>query len=184
MKILTSNKNKLLEFQRILKDNNIEVATGEDLEEVLGNREEVITYKSLSAGKDVMVEDTILSVDGKDVVDIRFKLEELLNKVSRYGAITKLSWIVNLGYNDGSYIYIYTGVVDGIFTQKTTDGFGFDPYFLPNWANASLAQLEKEGRKDDYSARILALNNFMQKRFTKKIKIKDIPKWDGAYQNS
>jgi len=97
MKISTSNQNKINEIKRIFP--NIEVVKGADLKEVLGTMDEVILYKSLDAGKDFVVEDTILTIDGQEVVDIRWNQKDKLKNTK------KVSWIVSLGYNDGEKIY-------------------------------------------------------------------------------
>ncbi len=75
IKLVTSNQQKLKEFQRYLP--SLTVDKGLDLPEVNGTKEEVAIYKALHAGTDHMVEDTILIVDGQEIVDIRFKMDEL-----------------------------------------------------------------------------------------------------------
>lgn len=175
MKLSSSNQNKIKEFKRIIKD--LEIVSGPDLKEVQGTMDEVIIYKSLQAGRDFIVEDTILKIDGKEVVDIKFNQEEILKQGQ------KASWIVSLGYNDGGTITVYRGIVNGTIVKKTGEGFGFDPYFLPEHSSKTLAQLEQEGLKDQYSARNIALQKLKNKQYLKVKDIKSIPKWEGLYQN-
>ncbi|MNU09607.1 hypothetical protein D3C72_2562750 [compost metagenome] len=48
----------------------------------------------------------------------------------------------------------------------------------------TLYQLDKEGLKDKYSARKDAVIEFIKHgNYMKSIEIKDIPKWEGEYQN-
>lgn len=41
----------------------------------------------------------------------------------------KSEWKVLLGKNDGEYITIYEGVVNGLIDNKKMNGVAFDPYF-------------------------------------------------------
>jgi len=181
MKLVSSNETKLKEFQRILPE--MEILKGLDLREVQGTPEEVIIHKSLEAGKGTVVEDTILIIEGEEVVDIKWKIQELKNLKS-YNTI-KASWQVLLGYNTGKTIEIYKGIINGIIVPDSTDkGYGFDPYFLPDGSEVTLAILEKENTKDNFSARRKALINLKTKRKEKVLRTKTIPKWTGKYQNN
>ncbi len=75
MYLTTSNKNKIAEFKSILGD-KITIKKGKDVKEVNGNIDEVIIYKSLDSRINSIVEDTILEVDGKEVVDIRYYIKK------------------------------------------------------------------------------------------------------------
>lgn len=180
VKLVTSNINKLKEYKEFgLK--NIEIELGRDLKEVDGSKLDVIIYKALEAGKDRLVEDTSLDVEGKDIgVNIRWMLNEL-NKINNKKAI----WTVMLGYNDGAYIKVYMGILEGVIKQPkfkvSKDAFGFDPYFVPTENNIDelpLSMLDK----NKYSARKIAIENFLKDNYIKKVKIETIPKWKGKYQ--
>ena len=180
MKLVSSNETKLKEFQRILPE--MDILKGLDLKEVQGTPEEVIIYKSLEAGKGTVVEDTILIIEGEEVIDIKWKIEELKNLKS--SNCIKASWQVMLGYNTGNKIEIFKGIVNGIIIPNSTDtGYGFDPYFLPDGSDVTLAQLEQEGNKDKFSARTNALTHLKIKRKDKVLRINTIPEWKGKYQN-
>lgn len=71
----TSNKFKSQEFKKYLP--SVKIKKGKDLDEVMGTKEDVIIYKSLDAGEGYLVEDTILIVNGEEIVDIRWKADEL-----------------------------------------------------------------------------------------------------------
>lgn len=176
----TSNQNKIEEFESIL-GNSLTIQKGKDLKEVAGTVDEVIIYKALAAGKDFIVEDTILEVEGKEVVDIRYCIE----KYSKKEIAAK--WIVSLGYNNGTEIIIYRGIIEGKLISVDCipqDSFGFDSYFIPliNNNDKTLYQLKKVGLKDTYSARRIALMNLIKNDYVTKKLIKNIPAWNGAYQ--
>jgi len=180
MKLVSSNQTKLNEFKRIIP--SITATEGKDLKEVQGTPEEVIIYKAIEAGKDCVVEDTILIIDGEEVIDIKWKIQELQKINSR--KCTPVSWQVLLGFNTGKTIEIYRGIVNGIIIPDSLDqGYGFDPYFLPDGSDVTLAVLESVGGKDRFSARRNALINLKSRRFIKTISIKDVPIWTGNYQN-
>lgn len=177
----TSNENKIKEFKSILGD-KLTIQKGKDLKEVDGTADEVILYKSLESGRGFVVEDTILEVDGKEVVDIRY----CIDKYSKEDV--NASWIVSLGYNNGTEIITYRGIIKGkLVSDKSipSDSFGFDSYFIPlrnNKNNLTLYELNKLGLKENYSARKIALFNLLNNSYDSKRLIVSIPKWIGKYQ--
>jgi len=178
MFLITSNYKKLEEFRRIIP--TIEARKGNDLPEVDGTPEEVVIYKAIQSGRDSVVEDTILNINGEDIVDIKWKIDELKN----YNGIPNAYWSVILGYNDGENIRLYKGVTHGIINPcSKDDGYGFDPYFIPLGSNKSFGLLEQEGLKDEFSPRKKALLNLKNDNPYKILKIKEIPGWTGKYQN-
>jgi len=175
----SSNKFKIDEFKRIIGDTLI-IENGEDLPEVDGTAVEVVIYKSIAAGKNVIVEDTTLTIEGEEVVDIKWKIEELQNKYSLVPAI----WKTYLAYNDGEEIRVYEGIVNGVIIPDSKDkGYGFDPYFLPDGSDRTLAKLLDDGEKDKYSARQKALINLVTNHLFDRIPTKTVPVWSGKYQN-
>ena len=180
MTLLSSSKNKIKEFKHLVELLlfNLKVALGKDLPEIEGSMDEVILYKSLDAGKGYLVEDTILIIDGQEVVDIRWNQEDKLKENQ------KAQWAVSIGYNDGVSIKVFRGIIEGIIVNPIGVGYGFDPYFLPNNSELSLAQLDERGLKDDFSSRKLALEKVKGNNYLFERKISSIPKWEGEYQNS
>lgn len=175
MVIVTSNKKKLKEYNDFGLD--IKAEPGLDLPEVDSNIDDVIVYKSLAAGENKIVEDTILEVDGVEIVDIRWKIKEMnMNSPAR--------WIVSLGLNDGNKITIYRGVIDGQLV-KTDDitGFGFDEYFIPNGSPYTLGQLDKQGNKALFSARKIACENLLNNNVEFSVDINNISEWVGGFQH-
>jgi inosine/xanthosine triphosphate pyrophosphatase family protein len=172
--LVSSNKNKIKEFKEMIPQLKIE--NGKDLPEVQSDMNNVILYKALDAGKGYIVEDTILEVNGIEVVDIRWKKSTLSEG-------DKVRWIVSLGYNDGQNISVYRGIINGKITleRENSEAFGFDDYVIPHGTDKTLFELGND--KNKFSARRLALENFKKnkKEFVKKIK--EIKAWTGSYQH-
>lgn len=181
IKLVTSNEFKLKEFRRFGLDLAIE--KGFDLKEVDGTSEEVVTYKALEAGENKLVEDTILMINGKEVVDIRNKVDNM-SVFDESNAI----WVVSLAVLQGGIVHVATAQVKGIIKApkiNPADAFGFDAYFHPvdNKDGLSLYELELLGKKDSYSARKKAINEFInQSALFYSLEVKNIPKWTGDYQ--
>jgi len=176
MTFTTSNKQKIKEITRVLPDVNI--VSGADLPEVDGTWIEVITHKAIDAGKGFVVEDTILEIDGVEVVDIKWNQEDKLKNTQ------KVVWRVSLGYNDGENIKVWTGITNGIIVEPNTDGYGFDPYILPDGFDITVAQLDKENRKDEISPRKKALLNLKNRKPEFTVAITEVPTWTGKYQTA
>jgi inosine/xanthosine triphosphate pyrophosphatase family protein len=178
--LLTSNPNKLKEFQAYLGD-KLTMSKGVDIKEVQADSETVILYKSLAAGKNTIVEDTVLFVDGVEVVDIRYKLDSL--KELKKAPVSL--WQVMMAYNDGNHIYLFKSATIGTLkavSDVPDDAFGFDPNFYPANSDKSLYELEKMGKKESFSARVGALKNLSEFVVYDKIQINTIPPWTGDYQ--
>lgn len=170
MKLKTSNKNKALEFKLLFPE--LEIVEGEDKREVLGTLDEVIIYKTEIG---FITEDTVLAINGEVKVDIKWNINSLNEG-------DDVEWIVSLGYSDGEYIYISRGLTKGNITKKRgTDGFGFDPYFIPEGEIKTLSELGD--KKELFSARKQALLNFKNGNFVIKMKNSDLKEWTGLYQN-
>ena len=93
-------------------------------------------------------------------------------------------WIVSLGLNDGEYIRVYRGIINGeLVKTENVSGFGFDDYFIPEGSNLTLAKLDKKGQKSLFSARKIACENLINDKLEFKKKINKIPEWKGNYQN-
>lgn len=168
-KLITSNENKLEEFKKIGFDFIIE--KGKDLKEIdCDNPINVILHKSIDSGKGFIVEDTSLEIEGLNFgTNIRWMLNDL-----KFLENKKAEWIVLLGVNDGKYIHIYKGSIEGTIINVEnipTDNFGFDCYFVPKNETKSLYELKKTS--NDFSARKNALLNFKNDICIKRILIKN-----------
>ena len=173
--ILSSNEKKIREYNRF--GLNVKAEKGLDLPEVDGDINDVIIYKSLIAGTNKIVEDTILEVDGVEVIDIRWKIKQMNKNASA-------RWIVSLGLNDGKYIKVYRGIINGqLVKTENAEGFGFDEYFIHEGSNQTLGELDKKGLKDNFSARKFACQKLIEDNPLFKKKISEIPEWTGSYQH-
>lgn len=178
MKLVTSNLNKLAEFKRFGLD--LEIATGLDLREVKGDSEQVAIYKAIEAGENLLVEDTILTIDGEEIVDIRTRLDELPRWENKEAV-----WQVSIACLQGGVVSLSVGKLVGQIKAPMKDyaqGFGFDPYFYPDGGIDSLAKLEANNQKDNCSSRREAIMNFLQGENIKKFRLEDMPTWTGEYQ--
>jgi len=185
MKIVSSNPTKITEFKKHLGE-SIEIAPGIDVKEVSGTWEEVITYKALMVGEGFVVEDTILYVNGIEMVDIKWG-------VSRLNEGDKVNWKTSFGYNNGKEIIVHSADIEGFVTRTRGDsGFAFDPFFVPlslrkeftSNLPCTLAEMEQLGRKSEFSARIRALRNLQNNIVSFKTPINQIKPWTGEWQNS
>ena len=177
MKLLSSNENKIREFREILWE-GIEIEKGRDLKEVDWTAKEVIVYKSLEAWKGYIVEDTIVKIGWKEMVDIRWNIEWLKEYIW-----DRIQCIVHLWYNTGSEIIIYKWVVNGkVSTPLWRSWFWFDPFFIPEWEERSLAQLAEDGLKHKFSARRIALEKMACDDKEDLVQISTIWEWRWSYQ--
>jgi len=172
----SSSKDKVREYKTLLGKNITIIDDGKDLPEVNGTMDEVIVHKSIDAGKGMLVEDTILIIDGIEVVTIRWNQEDKMKNAKT------AQWVVSLAYNDGEKIFVYRGIINGTIVSPVGTGFGFDPYFLPENSELTLAQLDQRGKKEAYSARKLAVIKLQDKKPVIVSAIADIPTWIGDYQ--
>ncbi len=177
MRLLSSNPNKIREFREILWD-KLEIEEWKDLKEVDWTSREVIIYKALEAWKGCVVEDTIVEIEWKEIVDIRWNIDWLQKYLWN-----NIQCIVHLWYNTGDSIIIYKWLIDWtISTAKWESWFWFDPFFIPDWETRTLAQLDSVGLKHKFSARKIALENLLEENIQEVLKIKDIPEWVWEYQ--
>jgi len=174
--LITSNQDKLKEFKTCIPD--IEAKSGKDLKEVQGTAREVAIYKALEADVGSVVEDTILTVKGEEIVDIRWKLNSI-------PTATPALWTTTLAWNCGDEIKLFTGIVEG-FIDKDKDvpeAFGFDGVFIVKGTGKTLYELGKKKHTKKNSARKQAALLLKAEKPAEVIKVSDIPKWTGNYQN-
>jgi inosine/xanthosine triphosphate pyrophosphatase family protein len=175
--LVTSNLNKLEEYRSFgLPD--LAIAEGADLPEVDGSPDDVVIYKALAAGEGRIVEDTILAIDGRPVVDIRWQLAALEEQIG-----LPVRWDVRLGLLMDEFVHVYKASLDGVLVSPGGDGFGFDPFFCVKGEGLTLAELAAEGRKSDFSARKRAIERLVSGTPDILLNARDIPEWSGAFQH-
>lgn len=147
----------------------------EDLEEIDAEPMTVVVYKASHLEEGVLVEDTSLDIEGVDVgIHVRWKLGELHEYVGR-----KAEWRTFLAYRKGGVVCVYEGTVNGtIVAPRGKEGFGFDPFFLPEHADKTLA----EAKPDEVNARAKAVEALVESRPA--AIVPPITDWEGPWQES
>ena len=174
-KLNTSNLGKFEEYKRLLAKYGCTLeASHEDLPEIDADHLTVITHKASQLGEHVLVDDTALEVEGASVgVNVRWLLQHLPEYEGHRAASTVL-----LAYHQGDEVWIYRGVVHGrIVKPKGSNGFGFDPVFLPNGSNQTLA----EAKPDSVNARAKAVEALMKGDLYEKKPV--MKEWEGPWQS-
>lgn len=184
--LCSSNENKISEFKSFGLD--FEVRESEDLKEVQSDPITVATYKAIEAGEGKLIEDTVLLINDEEIVDIKWKINELKSMKN-----PDIKWVTTLAILDKGFIYIYQGsiecdLVPNIENIKIpSDSFGFDSCLVPSPNGISIPlsfhELKKIGKKDDYSPRKFAVECLLNNVFYEKININEVPEWTGSYQN-
>lgn len=179
----TSNKRKIEEFKSFNLD--FEIVKGADLKEIKSDYKNVIVHKSIDAGEDILVEDTVLIVNGEEIVDIRWKIDELKDLSNPI-----IEWVTSLAIVDRGWIFVYEGrikckLVDEIATVIVPDdAFGFDPYLVPDidGVESTFYELEKLNLKSNYSPRKMAVDKILVSDWVDVIDIDSVEPWKGEYQ--
>ena len=174
----TSNPGKQKELQRFFAMHGYQVTfTNHDLPEIQADGVDVVVHKACQVPEGVLVEDVSLDIPGEKVgVDVRWLIGEIAQFVGK-----KACWQVLLAQQKRGKVYVYAGQIHGLIVQKrersTFGPFGFDPYFVPDGCNATLA----EQKNDAFSARAKAVQCFAKGQ---PYAIRDpLDDWHGAWQN-
>ena len=177
----TSNEKKLAEVRRF--GLQVQAELGEDLPEVDGTPEEVVMYKALAAGENVLVEDTSLDVEGFSAgVNIRWMLDKLKQDLKGSSASPMAIWRVMLAVHHAGVLYVAEAQVRGTMVGDARGaGFAFDQHFIPSGSTLTLGELDAIGLKDSVSARKAAVLRLLNGN-CKTYLVADIPAWAGAYQ--
>lgn len=167
--LVTGNKNKLIEFEEILYEIDLENQKI-DLDEIQSlSLEEIVKHKVQQAynliKKPVIVEDTGFFLDelnGLPGPFIKFFEEQLGNgasiKLLNGSTNRNAKQICCVGYYDGKNEIIVNGEMKGTITNelKKGKGFGFDFCFIPNGYNKTFSELGLN-EKNKISARKKAI---------------------------
>lgn len=186
MFLITSNASKRAEFESL--GLNIDIRSGMDIKEVDADHETVAIYKALEAGIGAVIDDTILTFNGEEVVDVRWRISELVKQARQDQPI--IEWVVLLAHNTGDAINLYKGLVECEIDYTVdvdhppSDSFAFDPFLRPKGKCLNFYDLQGKGIKLQHSPRGLAIKAMVNGQVHRVQKIADIPAWTGAYQNS
>jgi len=169
VKVCTGSHGKLIEFQEFFGQKLDWIQ--KDLPEPDSDSITIIRFKA-SQFSEVLVDDTSLEVEGENIGTlIKWKMEELEKLEGR-----NATFICYLGISRTADIEIYKGEVSGKICQKDGEGFGFNPYFIPDGAHRSFA-IDKPNEKN---ARFLAVQNFLSKSVF--LRADPLPEWPGPFQ--
>jgi inosine/xanthosine triphosphate pyrophosphatase family protein len=174
LRLNTSNLGKLAEFQRLFGSSFTLEIHRQDLKEIDSTPMDVVVHKATSCGMNVLIEDTSLDVEGAEVgVNVRWLLENLASLAGR-GA----TWRVMLGVLREDGVHVFMGEIKGTITlPRGEGGFGFDPIFLPEGEEFTLAQV----KPDRVSARAKAVEAF---KCSRSIGVfPPIENWQGKWQH-
>lgn len=180
LKLVSSNVTKIAEYRRLSRD-TLPVQSGDDLREIVGTPDEIALYKALEAGPGLIVEDSILVVDGEPLIDIKWRLAELKERAKTQTAT--LSWETRLSYIKDGMVFVFFGEVSGHLRPYDIKGSGYDPIFNVEGVGQSLARLEQRGLKDLYSARARAFQNLLAHKLHLAKRVDELPVWTGDYQS-
>lgn len=170
LSLITGNAGKAREYADLL---GIPVTpVQEDLLEVQSlDVEEVVRHKARDAyrahGAPVLVDDTALVLEawnglpGALIVwflkarGIEGLLKMAAGEVDRTATVTTA-----LGYADADSVQVFTGTLRGTLTHapRGTNGFGYDPIFLPDGSDRTYAEMDSD-EKNQTSHRRRAVNN-------------------------
>jgi XTP/dITP diphosphohydrolase len=181
MRIMTSNQNKLAEFRRFRLP--FDAFSGPDLVEIDSPDPRLVAiHKAISAGTDIIVEDTSLEIEGANLgTAIRWHLQDVECHIG-----SPAKWRVCLAALVDNHVCVAEGVVNGTIVSPVGDNagaFGFDPWFSPNDSDGkTLHELELVHRKDDFSARRRAVEEWLAGGFIINIPYCEILPWQGGWQ--
>lgn len=165
----TRNKNKLREYQRILKKNvegiDLQVAEIQDSDPLKVLSEKAKAAYAVHSGP-IFVEDTSLTLTSLDNMVGPFADNET-NTMTKLAAICRMyeasqkrDAVVSVGIAifDGQEVHSWVGEVTGSIAPSPLggNGFGFDPIFIPKGGKKTFAQMT-DSQKDAFSPRKLAL---------------------------
>ncbi|MDY0079374.1 MAG: RdgB/HAM1 family non-canonical purine NTP pyrophosphatase [Ignavibacteriaceae bacterium] len=179
MKLLfaTQNRGKLREVKEILNSSSIEVLSLIGLEDIPEVIEDGDTFEANARKKavqfyeyfrvPVIADDSGLETEqllgmpgvisarysGENATDEKNN-EKLLSELSKYPAPHKARFVCSAVYYDGKKFLSAYGHINGqiTFESKGTNGFGYDPIFIPDGYNNTMAELPPE-KKNSISHR-------------------------------
>jgi XTP/dITP diphosphohydrolase len=174
-KLNTANPGKCKEYQALFAKQGVSLETTHiDLKEIDADHLTVTVQKASQLDEHVLIEDTTLDIEGAEVgIHVRWLLDHLPTYAGK-----RAVWSVLLAYREGDQVYLYKGSISGtIVPPRGTHGFGFDPVFLPDGAQETLA----EAKPDSVNARAQAVSALLENRVWQTRPA--ITNWSGPWQN-
>lgn len=173
--ILTSNPYKTKEYKAL----TLNVVEG-DIDEVDGTLEEVAIYKALSAPLNTMVEDTVVVIGNKPIVDWKFSYNNHAEDEKEF------KWCATMSYRDENFVYVYQSSLLCFFqlpNGKRPTSPHFDDYALAYGAGDGLLEDQKLlPQWSRFDPRNRVLREMEDGYFVLKIPVSVIAPWTGEYQ--
>lgn len=201
MKILiaTNNPDKRYEFEELLSELRIDLVYPDQINGISEIEESGITLEEnasikakwggLCSGLPTLADDTGLEVRGLQnapgVFSARYageqatyednvrKLLKQMEKLEEPNRDARFRTVLCFFIPRLDKQYLFQGIVDGKIIKKPigTNGFGYDPVFIPQGESLTFAQM-KLSEKNNYSHRSTAINNF--KKWFKQVDLSKI----------
>lgn len=188
LKLYTGNPNKQNDFAKLGLD--IPLADDiVDIDEVLSDDDLVVlAYKAKEVPPFHLVDDTVISINGEAITDIKFQLDDI--KKNATFAIADMIFKVNLAYHDGRSIFVFSGEVHGLIVPSLAseeDVFGFDDVFVPDGQTGMKISYHHLKSTDidswkKFNARSVAINKLLANDAVKVIGLDELEEWKGEYQ--
>jgi hypothetical protein len=168
----SSNVKKIEDVNRLFP--NISTKLSVDLPEIIDSAFNTILYKTLLSNENEIIEDASVEIDGKLIIDIKWKLETITHEQPGV-------WYVYLGVKRNNKIYIYKAEQTGVFKAPNKENinseqvvFAFDTYFKPDGSVETFHDLKLKGLSDKFNVRKMALDNLFNNIYVDVIEIDDI----------
>jgi XTP/dITP diphosphohydrolase len=173
IKFVTSNEHKYKEAENLFKKHGIEISwINMKYEEIQAGDNEIICRDSCMKLNQVLeppffIDDTglyIRSLNGFPGPFASYVQDTLGNRIIiQIASGSDAFFKTVISFSRESKIYQFIGILKGHISEKETDGnkFGYDPIFVPEGYNRTLAQLST-GEKNSISHRGKALDKFVE----------------------
>lgn len=174
-KLNTSNAGKFEEFKKLFANYDLKLESSHfDLDEIIADPMQVVVQKASQLEESMIVDDTSLDIEG---ASLGIQIKWLLDHLDQYEG-KKATWTVLLAFHQKESVFVYKGQVHGIIVKpQGSEGFGFDPVFLPKGSTKTLA----ESKPDHVNARAIAVKNLIKNQTEGVYPV--IKTWDGPWQN-
>lgn len=176
IELVTGNMDKVREYERFGLD--VVPVRGPDVREADSDPVTVMIHKAIGLAPGQAAEDTGLAVEDAAVgINVKWLMDSLPSLSGK-----RCVWTVLIGLRLDAEIRIYRGDIPGTIVPARGNGFGFDPFMLPDGSDKTLAELDMAGAKDAFSSRRLAAEALVGDMPATVVRISDVAPWDGPWQ--
>lgn len=173
LRVCTGSEGKRAEYRRFLPGFDLIFERQQDESEPDTVSSVVVAYKAAAAGEGVLVEDVSLHVHGANIGHrIKGSMSELDGLSGR-----RAVWTVTLGVLREGTVYQYEARQEGTICSGGTEGYGFEPYFVPDGSPVPCSL-----SKPDYlNPRHVAVQMFLHGNATRRVA--PLREWSGGMQS-